>query len=1350
MAFDTNTRNKLAKMVADARDFLKNEFTQQLQEIYGIQPDGKITALEKLAHLDDEQRDVARLLRERVAHISSGLSAGKPVKVAVDRMTREQSFTVLNRFAALRMCEERGLLQQCVGGGLQSKGFQVYLKTAGSGLGGQYERFRIFIFSIFDEIAIDLGILFDRFSPFGLLFPRDAVLIELLEIINREELKHIWAEDEAIGWIYQYFNSSEERKAMRKASAAPRNSRELAVRNQFFTPRYVVEFLTDNTLGRIWYEMHQGNTKLKEKCRYLVRRPTEIFLETGQEPPEDDEASNENLSQEELLNKTTYIPFRAPKDPRDLKILDPACGSGHFLLYAFDLLETIYKEAWHVTNLPVSEATGCTLREDFESLDELGMAVPELIVRFNLHGIDIDARAVQIAALALWLRAQRSWQKQDVKAAERPRLTKSNIVCAEPMPGDENMLKEFADGLKPKVLGQLVEVIFDKMKLAGEAGSLLKVEEEIKHAVAEACKQWEAKPRLEQVGMFPEIDRPKPKQQELQFDVRDIDDAKFWDRAESLILQSLQKYSERTENGLENSRKMFAEDTAQGFAFIELCRKKFDVVLMNPPFGTASLKSKNIIDIKYPYGKHDIYCCFIERGMELISPYSILGAITNRTGFFLKGSERWRSKLLGDLGTISLLADFGDGVLDSALVETAAYCIRKNSSDQVSSFIRIVEDPLTQKGISLSNKISKNEYINIDISLFNSIPGCPIAYWIGNRGVALFQACKNLESQGFSCQQGVITADDSRFLRLKWEINPVSTIWSPLAKGGDYRLFYSAPDLVVLSDNNFREIDANANRKYPYLKGNAGSMLHLDPKLFTNPGIFYTRRTSSEFSSRVLPENTVYSDKGPAIQKNDYSKSNFSLNLLLGVTNSSAFRALMSVGLGAVGAAARSYETGLVLKVPLPELSKKDKDRLELEVTTCIEHQRFIDSFCETDNWFCCPFVGNKNTHGLSIHSFSDLNVMILKPCAKKIVEAFDNIDSIVWNSYRISGDLMDLITISVKPHDFSLHAEFNDDYNLTLGRNITSYILGSLFGRWDIRYATGNKKPPTLPNPFEQLPTCTLGMLQNASGLPARQKEVPNEYPLRISWNGILVDDEGHTEDIVRRLREVIEVIWRDKTGSIEHEACEIIGVKSLREYFRKPNNFFADHLKRYSKSRRKAPIYWPLSTETGSYTMWIYYHRLTDQTLFTCVNDYVNPKIETIAKDIERLQRELSERETENSVKRGELEKLQEIYQELIEFRKDLLRIAKLPYKPNLNDGVLITASPLWKLFRLKIWQDDLKACWETLETGEYDWAHLACSIWPDRVREKCKTDLSIAIAHDLEHLCEVEPKKTKKKKV
>src|SRR6202022_833305 len=85
-------------------------------------------------------------------------------------------------------------------------------------------------------------------------------------------------EDETIGWVYQFFNSGDERKRMREQSSAPRNSRELAVRNQFFTPRYVVEFLVDNTLGRIWLEMQQGQTALRDKCRYMVRRPDEVYF----------------------------------------------------------------------------------------------------------------------------------------------------------------------------------------------------------------------------------------------------------------------------------------------------------------------------------------------------------------------------------------------------------------------------------------------------------------------------------------------------------------------------------------------------------------------------------------------------------------------------------------------------------------------------------------------------------------------------------------------------------------------------------------------------------------------------------------------------------------------------------------------------------------------------------------------------------------------------------------------------------------------------------------------------------------------------------------------------------------
>ena len=214
-----------------------------------------------------------------------------------------------------------------------------------------------------------------------------------------------------------------------------------------------------------------------------------------------------------------------------------------------------------------------------------------------------------------------------------------------------------------------------------------------------------------------------------------------------------------------------------------------------------------------------------------------------------------------------------------------------------------------------------------------------------------------------------------------------------------------------------------------------------------------------------------------------------------------------------------------------------------------------------------------------------------------------------------------------------------------------------------------------------------------------------------------------------------------------LEHEACELLGVPNLREWFRRPAGFFADHLTRYSKSRRQAPIYWPLSTAGGRYTLWLYYHRLTPDTLYKCLQQFVVPKLADVEKELTHLRTVLAANEG-GAKERDRLEELEDLRRELIELRTELELWAP-KWKPNLNDGVLITAAPLWKLFRLPKWQKDLKACWQELEKGDYDWSHLAYSLWPDRVREKCKADRSLAIAHGLEEICEVKAPVKKAKK-
>ncbi len=225
--------------------------------------------------------------------------------------------------------------------------------------------------------------------------------------------------------------------------------------------------------------------------------------------------------------------------------------------------------------------------------------------------------------------------------------------------------------------------------------------------------------------------------------------------------------------------------------------------------------------------------------------------------------------------------------------------------------------------------------------------------------------------------------------------------------------------------------------------------------------------------------------------------------------------------------------------------------------------------------------------------------------------------------------------------------------------------------------------------------------------------------------------------------MQSALRVIWKENADAVEEESCVKLASKSLREYFRRSSGFFADHLKRYSKSSRKAPIYWPLATSSGSYTLWVYYPNLTSQTLYTAINDFVEPKLKEVTADGTALRNKGTAR-TRDEEKQFEI--LQAFELELIELHDTLLKIAQ-GYQPNHDDGVRITAAPLWPLFRHKPWQKVLKETWAKLERGDYDWAHLAMNYWPVRVREKCQTDKSLAIAHDLEALY-VEPEANPKK--
>jgi hypothetical protein len=759
--------------------------------------------------------------------------------------------------------------------------------------------YRIYIESLFDELSTEVKVLFDRRDLASIIWPRRAAFEGLLSVLNAPELAAVWGEDETLGWVYQYFNSPEERRALREASQAPRNSRELAIRNQFFTPRYVVQFLTDNTLARIWYEMRGGETRLVERGEYLVRR----------------------------ANETREL--RAKQDPRDLKILDPACGSGHFLLYSFDLLLLIYEEGWADPDAPPSLFTGQTLREDYPNFEELRRAIPGLILWHNLHGIDIDARCAQIAQLSLWMRAQRAFRDYGIARSVRPNIRRANTVIGEPMPGEADLLDEFLRNLKEdnlegllrralripadrtvratkamvESLAELVTEVWTAMRLAGEVGSLLKIDRELESAIEKGRLEWEDRLPLFRVAEYGLEHGHLAAVKERYLRLVPGEQEDFWGKAEKLVFQALAEYTAAASGAGNARRRLFAEDAEQGFALSDLLTHKFDVILMNPPFGEVSIPSRTYLYSNYDNAAQDIYTAFVDSAVQRLSVGGKIGVLSSRLGFYQDLTEGWRDKLVNGAAPLQLFADLGEKVLDGALVEAAAYVLCKGKGTRAEFFdLLSVADKDSALREASKYEGSSASYA-VDLSEFAHVPGHRVVYWVSNRWRRSFDSTTPLEEVLQFPRVGLQTGDDLRLLRLWWEA-PQSAIgkrWIPFAKGGEYKCFFQPLDLVVNWSHS-----RSARRQ-----SNSGA--------YFKPGITYTERTASDISFRFLPEGCIFSPNGVTVGPLEQAKALVGIVVL----NTRVARLFieMCVGSGGVlqpGGVARHYGPRIVAKVPVP------------------------------------------------------------------------------------------------------------------------------------------------------------------------------------------------------------------------------------------------------------------------------------------------------------------------------------------------------------------------------------------------------------------------------------------------
>jgi hypothetical protein len=644
-------------------------------------------------------------------------------------------------------------------------------------------------------------------------------------------------------------------------------------------------------------------------------------------------------------------------------------------------------------------------------------------------------------------------------------------------------------------------------------------------------------------------------------------------------------------------------------------------------------------------------------------------------------------------------------------------------------FLRVLEAPVDDKPAELLRAVSalrehgteQRVVFEREPAAFSAVSGSPFAYWVSEGVRRVFVDFAPFESFGRSAYGGMKTQADVRFLRAWWEVS-TGAAWVALCKGGRFSRYYA--DVYLCTD----WLEGGVRPRAAYETKAAGESwggFGRNEAQYFRPGLTWPRRTNG-LSFRAMPAGCIFADKGPAVFVQEDSPQQ--LLALSSVMNSAAFGYLVSVQLARTELA-QSYEVGLIQQTPVPDLNEDDIDALALLARRAWSLKRSLDTLNETSHAFLLPPGLNESVTGLDTLA-----------AESELTQIQQQIDGHAFRLYGIDSVDRAVIEAASKPISMSdgttAGSDDEDDdagedeaFVTALSDTLFSWLVGVAFGRFDPRFVTrhvlsykttggppympiaGQRPIPPEPEPFDPLQSRSPGMWPD------------DESPVLVPPD-ILVDDAGHDQDIRLHVAEAAAATgWPDP-----HD---------LRKWLAR--EFFPLHIKMYSKSRRKAPIYWQLATPSASYSVWLYIHAFSNDTLFRVQNDYVAPKLAHEERRLEETAREAREKGT--AAQRKELSAQESFVGELRAFLDEVKRVTPL-WNPNLDDGVILNFAPLWRLVpQHKTWQKELKSTWDVLCEGKYDWAHLAMHLWPERVVPKCATDRSLAIAHGLEDVFWVE---------
>jgi len=965
-------KNLVKENILKARALLEEDIADRLIK-YGITKDpSKWLSVEKLKHLSSEDMQV----RKNIIAAIEKQEQSSTKKEAYEQYLKEVVFTYVNRLAALRVLEVRGiiptLLETKSEYGGKSPVYRDYFEVAGELCNSPDKGWQILLRLIFEEISTEIKVLFDPDDEFSIIFPSNQTISEIIRLFTEVITKDIWTEDEIIGWIYQYFNEKEKKEY--KESKRKAKTLDVPVITQLYTPKWIVKYLIDNTLGAYWIEMHP-DSKIKEYCTYYIK-------------PED-------------------LMKRDIKKVSEIKILDPACGSGHFLLQAFDVLYKMYLEE------------GIVVEKD----------IPTAILTNNLYGIDIDLRAIQLTALILFIKAKTYNKKAEIKQI--------NVVAANAILKNDDNKEKLIKKIKNKLPGaeHLVETIWDSFANIREYGSLLRIENEIKTVVEEERANQKST-KLMQYEEFRKVNNQETITGFLSSDI-------YWQQVQDSIIEEVKILAKESLKTTDISQSMFAAEAEKTMHLLDFFFQKYDIVVTNPPYlDKRDMNSKllNFLKKEYPENFVNSYSCFIDRAYELCIPNGFIGMLTPQSFMFLSSLISVRELMINNSGIKSLL-HLGYGALEDAYVDLAAFILIKSTYQNSVVFFRLISDRINKdkefekctQDIQ-NNKSNDLVYFKKQTELKN-IPGKPFVYWIPKNLSQLFLE-ESLEKY-INNTARTITGDNDKFLRFFWEVNKdeIGKNYARYTKGGEYGRWYQLMDYVIRWDKKTIE----------YFRKSKDCRI-TEEKYWFMQGITYTLISKKGWSARYLPKGFVFDMNGPCL----FSKGRFEKdypdfdNYLLGFLNSK-----LAIYFQHIINPTVAFQTIYLKRVPFILPTNKIKKEVESIVIDCINNKKEILDYNELSFDFDKPFLFNSK-----INNFKDifnLNFDLTKKKLLKIDSAEDQLNNLIFELYGLEfTDRQFISTEFENTLSFYNNIKLLDEITYVSEiENILSYQIGLLFNRW-------------------------------------------------------------------------------------------------------------------------------------------------------------------------------------------------------------------------------------------------------------------------------------------------------------